>query len=114
MGHVVLADRVTAAGLDDRVTVVSSGTGDWHIGNPMDRRAAALLTSEGYDAAVHRAQQVRTTWFAECDVILTMDRTNLSDLRALAGADLEPDRVLLYGDFDPDDPGAEVPDPYYG
>ena len=60
MADVVLTDRVAAAGLGDRVTVVSSGTGDWHIGHPMDRRAAALLTSEGYDgpASAHRAQQV--------------------------------------------------------
>lgn len=114
MAHVVLGDRVAAAGLDDRVTVVSSGTGDWHIGNPMDRRAAALLSSEGYDPSAHRAQQVRATWFAECDVLLAMDSTNLADLRELAGAELEPDRVRLYGEFDPAEPGADVPDPYYG
>ena len=47
MADVVLTDRVAAAGLDDRVTVVSSGTGDWHIGHPMDRRAAALLDQRG-------------------------------------------------------------------
>ena len=43
-----------------------------------------------------------------------MDRENLRDLRALAGDDVDPDRVRLYGDFDPVEPGAEVPDPYYG
>lgn len=116
MADVILTDRVAAAGLDDRVTVASSGTGDWHIGHPMDRRAAALLTSEGYPAdaaSAHRARQVRPSWLTEYDLLLAMDRQNLSDLRDLAHGDVDPDRVRLFGDFDPATPGAEVPDPYY-
>jgi protein-tyrosine phosphatase len=114
MAHVVLADRVAAAGLSEAVTVVSSGTGDWHVGKPMDQRAAALLTSEGYDASAHRAQQVRPSWLTDCDLVLAMDRQNLRDLLALADGGAEPDRVRLFGEFDPVEPGAEVPDPYLG
>ena len=43
-----------------------------------------------------------------------MDRQNLRDLRALADGEVDPERVRLFGDFDPAEPGAEVPDPYYG
>lgn len=114
MAHVVLADRVAAAGLDGRVEVVSSGTGDWHVGHPMDDRAAATLRAAGYDGSAHRAQQVVASWLDECDVLLAMDRQNLADLRELAPAGADPERVRLYGDFDPVTPGAEVPDPYYG
>jgi len=32
----------------------------------------------------------------------------------LAPAAADPERVRLFGDFDPETPGAEVPDPYYG
>jgi protein-tyrosine phosphatase len=112
MADVVLSDRVAAAGLGERVTVVSSGTGDWHVGHPMDERAAAVLTDRGYDASAHRAQQVRASWLTECDAVLAMDRQNLRDLHALAEDDVDPDRVRLFGDFDPATPGAEVPDPY--
>ena len=42
MADVVVNDRLETAGLDDRVEVVSAGTGGWHVGGPMDRRAAAL------------------------------------------------------------------------
>ncbi len=114
MADVVLNDRIRAAGLDDRVTVVSSGTGDWHVGQPMDPRAAALLTDEGYDASAQRAQQVRVSWLTDCDLLLAMDRENLRDLRVLATGALDPERVRLFGDFDPLTPGGEVPDPYYG
>lgn len=114
MADVVLRDRVAAAGLDGRVTVVSSGTGDWHVGHPMDRRAAALLTGEGYDPSAHRAQQVRPSWLTECDLLLAMDRQNLRDLRSLASGPVDDERIRLFGDFDPVTPGAEVPDPYFG
>lgn len=112
MAHVVLDARVADAGLDDRVTVVSAGTGDWHVGGAMDRRAAALLTAEGYDASRHRAQQVLPSWLEECDLVLAMDAANLRDLRAL-GPDPDPERLRLFRDLDPAGPG-DVPDPYYG
>ncbi|MEZ0577152.1 low molecular weight protein-tyrosine-phosphatase [Nocardioides sp. MH1] len=116
MADVVLSERVAAAGLGASVEVVSAGTGDWHVGEPMDERAAVLLTKEGYDASAHRARQVDPAWLTDNDLLLAMDRQNLRDLRALggAGAGADPERVRLFGDFDPREPGAEVPDPYYG
>src|SRR3954447_19736622 len=38
MADVVLNDRLIRAGLERLVEVVSAGTGDWHVGRPMDRR----------------------------------------------------------------------------
>jgi protein-tyrosine phosphatase len=46
-----------------------------------------------------------------------MDGSNLADVRrvtASSGGALDPERVRLFGDFDPVEPGGEVPDPYYG
>ena len=114
MAHVVLEARLAEAGLDDRVEVESSGTGDWHVGDPMDRRAAATLTAAGYDASRHRAQQWPGGWAdgagdgAGADLVLTMDAQNLEDVGGRSA------RVRLFRDFDPIDPGSDVPDPYYG
>lgn len=113
MADVVLNARVAEAGLDDRVTVVSAGTGDWHVGDAMDRRAAALLTSQGYDASRHRAQQVLAHWLDEHDLVLAMDAANLADLRDVAGGEVDGERLRAFRDFDPEGPG-DVPDPYYG
>lgn len=112
IADVVVNARVRDAGLADAVEVVSAGTGGWHVGEPMDHRAATLLTTEGYDARQHRAQQVSASWLTEHDLLLAMDRANLQDLRALGP--VEDGRVRLFRDFDPEDPGGEVPDPYYG
>jgi low molecular weight protein-tyrosine phosphatase len=115
IAEVVLSDRVARAGLDGRVEVVSSGTGDWHIGGPMDRRAATVLTAHGYDASQHRAQQFDVSWFDDCDLILTMDADNFADVTALGPGE----RVRMFREFDPcadgeRHGGRDVPDPYYG
>ncbi|MFC7495348.1 MULTISPECIES: low molecular weight protein-tyrosine-phosphatase [unclassified Nocardioides] len=106
MAHVVLEERLADAGLGDVVEVTSSGTGDWHVGNPMDRRAAATLTAAGYDASRHRARQ----WadLDGADLYLAMDATNLADIGG-AGT-----RTRMFRDFDPIERGGDVPDPYYG
>lgn len=108
MAHVVLERRLADAGLDDRVEVRSSGTGGWHVGNPMDRRAAATLSAAGYDPTRHRAQQYDATWPEAYDLVLVMDEANLADVGG------RTERLGLFRDLDPDDPGGEVPDPYYG
>jgi protein-tyrosine phosphatase len=108
MAQVVLEARLEEAGLADRVDVSSSGTGGWHVGNPMDERAAETLTTAGYDATRHRAAQYDDGRRSAYDLVLAMDSSNLADL---GGRD---ERTRLFRDFDPDDPGADVPDPYYG
>jgi protein-tyrosine phosphatase len=112
--EVVLTERVADAGLDDRVEVASCGTGDWHIGHPMDRRAAATLAAAGYDPSRHRAQQFADSWLDEYDVLLAMDAQNRDDVAASTGSTTGEDRVLMFRDFDPVEPGSDVPDPYYG
>jgi len=113
MADVVLAKRVDEAGLAGRVTVSSCGTGDWHVGQPMDTRAAATLLAGDYDPSSHRARQFDPSWLESNDLVLAMDDTNLADVRR-ADPDVSPERVRLFRDFDPVDPGGAVPDPYYG
>ncbi len=108
MAHVVLEAALDDAGLGGLVEVTSSGTGDWHVGNPMDRRAAATLTAVGYDASRHRARQYDAATTDRLDLVLAMDRDNLADLGGVS------DRVRLFRDFDPVGTGGDVPDPYYG
>jgi len=109
--EVVLVSRLDDAGLGDLVDVASCGIGDWHVGKPMDPRSAAALTRAGYDASRHRAQQLSDAWFVDYDLLLAMDAGHLRDLRS---AGVAAGRVLMLRDFDPAEPGADVPDPYYG
>ncbi len=98
------------AGLADRVEVTSAGVGPWHIGEPMDSRAAATLADRGLDTE-HVARQIDATT-ADADLVLAATTDHVRDLRR---AGVAADRIRLLRSFDPDSPdGAEVPDPYFG
>ncbi len=116
MAETLVRDEIEASGLAGRVRVESAGTGDWHLGGPMDRRAAAELRSRGYDGSSHRARQIRPDWLDRFDLLIAMDASNLRNLERMASG--HPDtvrRIRLFRSFDPDAPdGAEVPDPYDG
>ena len=109
MADVVLEQRLHEAGLD--VEVVSAGTADYHVGAPMDSRAAATLRAAGYDPTRHRAKKFSSEWFDDCDLVLAMDDSNHSDLVRLAGD--RAAKLRMFRSFDPAGPG-DVPDPYYG
>lgn len=110
MAAVVLRAHLDRAGLADRVVVTSAGTGNWHVGQAADPRAAKVLRNHGYDDD-HVARQLDAEELA-ADLIIALDGEHL---RALRRSVPEPERVRLLRSFDPAAPeGAEVPDPYYG
>lgn len=116
MAHVVLEQKLAEAGLADRVVVTSSGTGDWHVGQPMDRRAAAALGAQGYDASRHIARRFSIDWYAENDLLLAMDASNHADMAAQSPDVASLDKLRMFREFDPEatDRDRDVPDPWFG
>jgi protein-tyrosine phosphatase len=116
MAHIVLDEKLERTPLAGRVAVDSSGTGDWHLGDPMDERAASTLSAAGYDPSRHRAQQFAAHWFDRNDVIVVMDSGNRRDVLAAAPDQASRDRVRMLREFDPeaDDDDLDVPDPWHG
>jgi protein-tyrosine phosphatase len=106
----LLADR----GLADAVEVESFGIGDWHVGERMDRRAAAALRKRGYDID-HRARVIDAYDISERDLVVAIDRGHEQDLRALAWTVADAEKVRLLRSFEPAADGdLDIPDPYYG
>lgn len=116
MAEALIRAELEAAGLAGRVSVESAGTGDWHLGERMDRRARAELARRGYDGSRHRARQISPDWLDRFDLLIAMDASNLRDLQQMAaGRPGLADRIRLFRSFDPAAPaGAQVPDPYGG
>ena len=105
---------VKEEGLGDRIAISSAGTGDWHVGDPRDRRSRAVGAARGIplDGV---ARQFTSVSFDGCDYVLAMDRSNRDELLRLARTEADKKKVRLLRSFDPDAPrDAEVPDPYYG
>jgi protein-tyrosine phosphatase len=112
----VMRELVLAAGLEDTVELDSAGTGAWHIGHSPDPRAAAAARARGIVLG-GEARQVTSGDFADFDLLVAMDRSNLRALRSLAPNEQARARVRLLREFDPSSaPGddLDVPDPYYG
>jgi len=108
----VFRHLVAAAGLADEFAIDSAGTGAWHSGEPADHRMRKAASTRGITLS-SIARQVTSSDFDNFDWILAMDASNLQDLRRLSRASPRA-RVRLFRDFDPDAPGTDVPDPYYG
>ncbi|MBS62753.1 low molecular weight protein-tyrosine-phosphatase [Salinisphaera sp.] len=113
--HGVFRHMVAEAGLDDRIEIASSGTGDWHIGKPPDQRAASAALKRQIDIDDLRAQQVTADDLRAFDYVLAMDADNLASLQTLyqatADARAEPSLFMRYSTAYRD---QSVPDPYFG
>jgi protein-tyrosine phosphatase len=92
------------------LTLDSAGTGGWHAGEPPYGAMLRAARARGYDMGALRARQIVVEDFHRFDLILAMDRANLTEARAMqpAGA-LANVRLFL----DMETGSNEVPDPYY-
>lgn len=108
MAEAIFRHKIHLLGLSDSIHTNSAGTAGYHIGSKPDHRTIEILRQNGIETS-HRAEQV-THLHEDYDHIVAMDHSNLYNLK-----NLFPDRdILLMRDFDPQNPGTEVPDPYYG
>jgi protein-tyrosine phosphatase len=98
---------------DLQIDADSAGTAGYHIGSPPDTRSQQAAQRRGYDLSALRARIVEIKDFERFDLILAMDRENLSALRQRAPHEFQ-DRIRLFLEFAPDLGTSEVPDPYYG
>ena len=110
----VMRHLVSQAGLDERIEIESAGTGDWHVGEPRDRRSREVGERRAMPLS-GRARQFVALDFARFDWVLAMDRKNLAELLAMAPDASARAKIRLSRSFDPaSPPDADVPDPYYG
>jgi len=120
MAAAVLANR-TASWTAPTITVDSSGTGAWHIGQGAHPTSQKVWEAAGYKHK-HKARQFKSTDFFTTDLILVMDSSNFKNVNDLALDDESRSKVFYLRSFDKTlqaiDPHShdyfklEVPDPY--
>lgn len=103
--------QAEAAGLDAQAD--SAGTGNWHVGEPPDRRAQATALRHGIDISRCRGRQVEPADFRRFSHIFALDLDNLAALHRIRPADATA-KVGLLLDLVDGMEGQPVADPYYG
>jgi protein-tyrosine phosphatase len=100
--------------LKNKIHIDSAGTGGWHEGDAPDSRMIAHAMKLGYDLRDLEARQIRAPEdFKNFDYILTMDNSNLKNVRALDVKAEHHGKIRPLVSFCRIHEIAEVPDPYY-
>jgi protein-tyrosine phosphatase len=109
----VFRKMLATRGAMGRFDVDSAGTHEYYVGKPPYPHAVACAKARGYDLTHLVARRIRAHDFEHFDMILGMDRSNISSLQTVCPTRFKNKIELLleYGDrFQ----GKDVPDPYGG
>ena len=77
MAEYVMKDIVRKAGLEDQFMITSGAVSDEEWGNPIYPPAQRKLREKGIPFGHHSAHKISAKEFAEQDVVVVMDRSNL-------------------------------------
>lgn len=111
--HMLREARFSGTGLSDQVVFDSAGTHSRHLGEYPDTRAKVALLRRGYEPTHSRSRRVIQHDFNHFDLILAMDRANLTELQRICPPPYSG-KLRLFLDFAEGLRETEVPDPYYG
>ena len=109
-----IARALLKAAKRDDITVDSAATHDYHPDSPPDARARRVMRAHGMPIDDLRARVFLPEDFYLFDEILVADRSHYRYLSAIAPDDDARAKIGFMLDTLPDNPGAELPDPYYG
>jgi protein-tyrosine phosphatase len=112
MAEAVFRELVRREGLEERITIDSAGTGDWHLGQPPHEGTRGVLDAYQISYAGMKARQLVAEDGGLFDLIVAMDSRNERDIRSIlhsaAGSE-----VIRFLSLLPEKGMDDVPDPYY-
>jgi protein-tyrosine phosphatase len=111
MAEGVFRKLLSSKGRESDFDIDSVGTHDYQIGAPPSPLAVEAAHRRGYDISPLVARQIRAHDLDHYDMILVMDRANLSYLSRIAPTRVKQkiELLLAYGEKYH---GMEVPDPF--
>ena len=108
----ILEKMVTDAGLQDQIHVDSCGTAAFNVGKNPDPRSVKASAEAGYDISQQVARQIDDDDYEKYDIIIAMDRANLTNVQAWAPKDFKGE-INLFMHYAKHGGNAQIPDPYY-
>lgn len=111
--EIIFRHQVAEAGRQDEFEIDSAGTIGYHEGSPPDPRMSDALKRRGFSVS-GRARQIREADLEAFDLIVTMDESNLENVRDLDPSGRLHAKIQPLVDFCRAHDDPRVPDPYYG
>ena len=111
--EIIFRKQVADAGRGGEFEIDSAGTIGHHHGSPPDPRMAESLRQKGFTVE-GSARQIKAADLEEFDLIVTMDETNLAEVRRLDQSGRLHSKIQSFVSFCRDHDDLRVPDPYYG
>jgi protein-tyrosine phosphatase len=111
--EIIFREFVKKAGRDSEFEIDSAGTIGHHEGAAPDSRMSDSLERLGYTVQ-GRAKKLLFSDLERFDLIVTMDESNLRDVRDLDQSGDLHSKILPLVSFGTAHDDARVPDPYYG
>jgi len=111
--EIIFRKMVDDAGRTEDFEIDSAGTIGHHQGSPPDQRMSAALERKGF-AISGRARRIRAEDLEHFDLVVTMDESNLTDVRGLDQSGQFREKIRPLVSFCRTHDDLRVPDPYYG
>ena len=110
-----LAEGILRKKVSSHIVVIDScGTGNYHIGDPPDKRSVAVAKKYDIDISNLRGRQFSTADFDAFDLIYVMDESNYENVTKLARSEDDINKVhFILNEVYPNQ-NYSVPDPYQG
>lgn len=112
MAEAMFRHIVKNEGLDDKITVDSAGTGDWHIGDKPHEGTYNLLVEKGINADGIQSRQINQADFKTSQYIVAMDAQNVTDIKKFNKEGVNT-KIFRLMDLVKDEETKNIPDPYY-
>lgn len=112
MAEAIMRHEIHLARLENKITVDSAGTANWHEGKPPHHGTREKLDELDVSYEGMKARQLKATDFQEFNYIITMDDSNMSDIKAEFNI-LDKVHIAKLMDFVEQPKETDVPDPYF-
>lgn len=112
MAEAMFKKMTAAQGIADNYQISSVATSSEELGNPPHPGAQAEMDRHQLDYSDHRSRPITESDIAQADYIITMDESNLDDLRRLIPRD-EQNKLHLCMEIVPGKQGVSIVDPWY-
>lgn len=110
MAEAVFRQQIKEENLEDKITVDSAGTSNWHIGKRPHEGTLAKLEELNIPAEGMVGRQLAVEDLEKFDYIVGMDESNIRNIRSMLD---EPEHPKIFRFLDLTDHHKDVPDPYY-